>query len=140
MAENSLQMKNADGKFFTTVNRCRKNLRYACDIVLFTTNMYYWAVLTSHILAGLILSTGIHHLPAAKGVSHFLTMHCFNFLFSTRSDYGEGEEKERFNYFFCLVFVQCIINAICAKAGETKSSLFDWIEFNIFIILLKSFM
>ncbi|XP_072020094.1 solute carrier family 35 member B1-like [Amphiura filiformis] len=34
----------------------------------------------------------------------------------TRSDYGEGENKERFNYFFCLVFVQCIINAICARS------------------------
>lgn len=33
----------------------------------------------------------------------------------TRSDYGEGEDKERFNYFFCLVFFQCIINAIFAR-------------------------
>ncbi|XP_022084670.1 solute carrier family 35 member B1-like [Acanthaster planci] len=33
----------------------------------------------------------------------------------TRSDYGSGENKERFSYFFCLVLVQCIINAIFAK-------------------------
>ncbi|XP_038077782.1 solute carrier family 35 member B1-like [Patiria miniata] len=34
----------------------------------------------------------------------------------TRSDYGNGETKERFNYFFCLVLVQCIINALFAKS------------------------
>ncbi|XP_033624743.1 solute carrier family 35 member B1-like [Asterias rubens] len=34
----------------------------------------------------------------------------------TRSDYGFGETKERFTYFFCLVLVQCIINATFAKS------------------------
>ena len=40
----------------------------------------------------------------------------FYFDFRTRADYGE--EKEKFVYALSLVFIQCIVNALFARASK----------------------
>ncbi|XP_053408484.1 solute carrier family 35 member B1-like isoform X1 [Mercenaria mercenaria] len=40
----------------------------------------------------------------------------------TKGKYGSGEKQEKFTYTLALVFVQCIINALCAKAAMTVFS------------------
>lgn len=40
------------------------------------------------------------------------------FFFRTKGKYGSGENEERFTYTMALIFVQCIINAICARGGN----------------------
>lgn len=33
----------------------------------------------------------------------------------TRGQYGDGENREKFTYFFSLVFIQCLVNYVFAK-------------------------
>lgn len=47
---------------------------------------------------------------------HFYNNFAPAMFFRTKANYGE--EKEKFVYALSLVFIQCIVNAVFAKAGN----------------------
>ncbi|XP_013772206.1 solute carrier family 35 member B1-like isoform X1 [Limulus polyphemus] len=68
----------------------------------------------------------------------------------TRSNYGEGDKKERFTYTLSLVFVQCVINAVFAKImlatfmnqghDETKQKYYGMCSFSYLGAMIASNM